>query len=70
VIRDGGGIQVRIRDVAKVELAPASERIVTRFNGRPSVSLGVIRQSTANALDLSVAGARRSPRSRRRCPRA
>ena len=55
MIRDGGGIQVRIRDVARVELAPASERIVTRFNGRPSVSLGVIRQSTANALDLSVA---------------
>ena len=55
VIRDAGGIQVRIRDVAKVELAPASERIVSRFNGRPSVSLGVIRQSTANALDLSLA---------------
>jgi multidrug efflux pump len=55
MIRDAGGIQVRIRDVARVELAPASERIVTRFNGRPSVSLGVIRQSTANALDLSLA---------------
>jgi multidrug efflux pump len=55
MIRDGGGIQVRIRDVAKIELAPASERIITRFNGRPSVSLGVIRQSTANALDLSIA---------------
>ena len=55
VIRDGGGIQVRIRDVARVELAPSSERIITRFNGRPSVSLGVIRQSTANALDLSRA---------------
>jgi multidrug efflux pump len=55
VVREGGGIQVRIRDVARIELAPANERIMTRFNGRPSVSLGVIRQSTANALDLSVA---------------
>ena len=55
VIREGGGIQVRIRDVARVEIAPASERIITRFNGRPSVSLGVIRQSTANALELSQA---------------
>ncbi len=55
VIRDAGGIQIRLRDVARVELAPASERIITRFNGRPSVSLGVIRQSTANALDLSKA---------------
>jgi multidrug efflux pump len=55
VVREGNGIQVRIRDVAKIELAPANERIITRFNGRPSVSLGVIRQSTANALDLSIA---------------
>ena len=55
VVRDGGGIQVRIRDVARVELAPASERIITRFNARSSVSLGVIRQSTANALELSRA---------------
>ncbi|QJR14826.1 efflux RND transporter permease subunit [Usitatibacter palustris] len=55
VIRDANGIQVRIRDVAKIELAAASERLVTRFNGRPSVSLGVIRQSTANALELSQA---------------
>ena len=58
VIRDAGGFQVRIRDVARVELAPASERVMTRFNGRPSVSLGVIRQSTANALDLSRAARR------------
>jgi multidrug efflux pump len=53
VIRDAGGIQVRIRDVAKIELAPASERLVSRFNGDPAVALGLIRQSTANALDLS-----------------
>ena len=55
VVRDAGGIPVRIRDVARVELAPASERMITRFNGKPSVSLGVIRQSTANALELSQA---------------
>ncbi len=55
VLRDSGGYAVRLRDVALVELAPASERIITRFNGEPSVSLGVIRQSTANALDLAKA---------------
>jgi multidrug efflux pump len=58
IVREAGGLQVRIRDVARVELAPASERIVTRFNGQPSVSLGIIRQSTANALDLSRAARR------------
>mgnify|MGYP001364676517 CR=1 FL=1 len=58
VVRDTGGYAVRLRDVARVALAPASERIVTRFNGDPSVSLGVIRQSTANALDLARAARR------------
>ena len=55
VIRDAGGYQVRIRDVAKVELAPQSERMIARFMGKPAVSLGVVRQSTANTLDLAVA---------------
>ncbi|MDX2220900.1 MAG: efflux RND transporter permease subunit [Burkholderiales bacterium] len=55
VIREVNGYAVRLRDIAKVEVAPASERIVSRYNGNPSVSLGLIRQSTANALDLSVA---------------
>jgi multidrug efflux pump len=55
VVREVGGYSIRLRDVARVELAPADERIITRFNGEPSVSLGVIRQSTANALDLARA---------------
>lgn len=55
VVRDVNGYSVRLRDVAKVEVAPASERVVSRFNGNPSVSLGVIRQSTANALELAKA---------------
>jgi len=55
VVREVNGYAVRLRDIARVQVAPASERIVSRYNGNPSVSLGLIRQSTANALDLSVA---------------
>jgi multidrug efflux pump len=55
VVRDVGGYQVRVRDVAKVEVAPANERSITRFRGNPAISLGVIRQSTANTLDLAKA---------------
>jgi len=55
VIRDVGGYQVRVRDVAKVEIAPANERVITRFMGNPAISLGIVRQSTANTLDLAVA---------------
>ncbi len=50
-----GGYPVRIRDVGRVEVAAASERTSVRFRGRPAVALGLIKQSTANPLDLSKA---------------
>ena len=46
---------MRIRDLGRVEVAPLDERSVVRFNARPAVALGVIKQATANPLDLSNA---------------
>lgn len=46
------GYPVRIRDIGRVEVAPENERTSVRFMGRLSVSLGLIKQSTANPLDL------------------
>jgi multidrug efflux pump len=46
---------VKIRDVGRVEVGAASERSSVRFNGRSAVALGVIKQATANPLDLSRA---------------
>ncbi len=43
---------VRIRDVGRVEVAPQSERTSVRFLGKPSISIGLIKQATANPLDL------------------
>ena len=54
VIRTVNGMPVRIGDVARVASAPADERSSVRLNGRDSVALGVIRQATANPLDLSA----------------
>jgi multidrug efflux pump len=44
---------VRISDVARVEVAPQSERVITRFRGESAVALGVVKQATANPLDVS-----------------
>jgi multidrug efflux pump len=55
IVRDASGYPIRVRDVARVEVAPVSERTITRFRGNPAISLGVVRQSTANTLDLAVA---------------
>ncbi len=46
---------VRIRDLGRVEVGAASERSTVRFNGEPAVALGVIKQATANPLELSKA---------------
>lgn len=48
------GFTVRLRDVARIEQAAASERSSVRLNGIPSVSTGVIRQATANPLEVSA----------------
>lgn len=55
VLRHQDGLLVRLGDVARVALAPEDERRIARFNGTPAVGLGVIRLSTANPLEVSVA---------------
>jgi multidrug efflux pump len=54
-IRTVNGLPVRIGDVARVVQGPQDERTSVRLNGRDTVSLGVIRQATANPLELSAA---------------
>jgi multidrug efflux pump len=49
------GYLVRLRDVASVDYGAFEERQLSRFNNRNSVALGVVRQSTANPLDISKA---------------
>jgi len=55
IVRDVSGYSVRLRDVARVEVGPLDERVITRFMGGTSVTLGVIKQAVANPLELSRA---------------
>src|SRR5690606_4596317 len=55
-IRKGAdGYVVRLGDVARVELGPEERRSYLRSNGVPNVGLGIVRTSTANALDVARA---------------
>lgn len=54
IVRNVNGYAVRLKDVARVEVGPAAERSSVRFNGDNAVSLGVIRQATANPLELAA----------------
>jgi multidrug efflux pump len=53
-LKQVSGYTVRLRDVARIEQAPASERSSVRLNGVPSISTGIIRNATANPLEISA----------------
>ena len=54
-IKTVNGQPIRLLDVARVREGAQDERTSVRLNGRDAVSLGVIRQATANPLVLSAA---------------
>jgi multidrug efflux pump len=53
IIKDANGYLVRLSDVGHAELGALDERRVVRFNGKPAIALGVVKQATANPLDVS-----------------
>jgi len=53
VVSSRAGQVVRLRDVARVELGPEDYRSELRYNGRPAIAIGVIRQSKANLIEVS-----------------
>lgn len=53
IVRENEGYLVRLSDVARIELGALDERRLTRFNGKSSVALGIVKQSVANPLDVS-----------------
>ncbi|MEP5764289.1 MAG: efflux RND transporter permease subunit [Halieaceae bacterium] len=56
VLRRGDdGYLVRLSDVARVELGSAERRSLFRGNGKSMVGMGIVKQSTANALTVARA---------------
>lgn len=56
VIAEGeAGYLVRLGDVARVERGTEEDRNMFRGNGIPMVGLGIIKQSTANTVDVAAA---------------
>jgi multidrug efflux pump len=55
VIKEADSYLVRLSDIGRAELGPLDERRVVRFNGEPAIALGIVKQATANPLDVSDA---------------
>jgi multidrug efflux pump len=53
VVAGQGNQLVKLKDVARVELGPEDDRSIFRWNGTPSVAIGVVRQSKANLIDVA-----------------
>ncbi|MBI4183556.1 MAG: efflux RND transporter permease subunit [Proteobacteria bacterium] len=55
ILKRAAGYLVRLGDVGRAEIGAQDERRVVRFRGEPAVALGVVKQATANPLDISRA---------------
>ncbi len=53
IVANVGGYPVRVRDIGTVTIGALDERVISRYNGRPSLNIGVIKQAVANPLELS-----------------
>jgi multidrug efflux pump len=54
ILRQVQGYLVRLKDVGWAALGPEDERRVVRFNSVNAIALGVVKQATANPLDVSA----------------
>ncbi|MBT8764949.1 efflux RND transporter permease subunit [Metapseudomonas boanensis] len=53
ILNDQRGYLLRLSDVGHAEVGAADVRSVVRFNGRSAVALGLVKQATANPLEIS-----------------
>ncbi|MES2565188.1 MAG: efflux RND transporter permease subunit, partial [Pseudomonadota bacterium] len=55
IVANVSGYPVRIRDLGTVAIGALDERGISRFNGKPAINIGVIKQAVANPLELAKA---------------
>ena len=55
IIRYENDVPIRMKEVATVEIGVEDETSVARYNRRPAVGLGIVKQSKANAVEVADA---------------
>ncbi|MBU2324150.1 MAG: efflux RND transporter permease subunit, partial [Gammaproteobacteria bacterium] len=53
IVDDSRGYLLRLSDIGHAEIAARDERSLVRYRGKPAVSMGMVKQATANPLDIS-----------------
>jgi multidrug efflux pump len=52
-IRNEGATIIRLRDIGEAKEGVEDERTIARFNGKPAVFLGIVKQSKANTVEVA-----------------
>ncbi|MDQ3624002.1 MAG: efflux RND transporter permease subunit [Verrucomicrobiota bacterium] len=53
VVGGAGANLVRLRDIGAARVGAEDERSIGRFNGKPAVALGVVKQTQANTIEVA-----------------
>jgi multidrug efflux pump len=70
IIKEATGYLVRLSDVGHAELGALDERRIVRFNGKPTIALGVVKQATPIRSKCRARSERCCRASPPRCPTA
>jgi multidrug efflux pump len=54
IVSQKGNDIVRLRDIADVKVGAEDERTVARWNGKPAIGLGIVKQSKASTVDVAT----------------
>lgn len=55
IIREVNGYPIRLSEFGRAEIGAEDERNIVRVNGNPAVGIGVVKQATANTLEVARA---------------
>ncbi len=53
IIKSEGATLVRLRDIGEARTGPEDLRSIGRYNGKPAVALGVVKQTQANTIEVA-----------------
>jgi hydrophobe/amphiphile efflux-1 (HAE1) family protein len=53
VIRQDGATLIRLSDIGRAEIGVEDERSIAKYNSKPAVGLGIVRQSKANTIEVA-----------------
>lgn len=62
IIKQANGYPIRLNDIGRAEIGAEDERNLVRFMGNAAVGLGVVKQATANTLEVAMAARQQGER--------